>query len=234
MTRRTVLASSVAALTLLSGANMGWATASHAPAKNGVSAAKKKPAPPKRTPRCKIVTDPSGDTNWQDYRSHTNGADESQLDVDAEDITSVDVATGQKTFVAVLRLKTTDLSDPKLRQPSAPEWQVRFTIHGVNYHFERIADANDASSLQSGPHSFTDTLLIGPATSSTKPAVTMAGNSVTFTVPRSAIPDLTGANVTINGIAGWTGMGGPVDDAGMGAVAAGSYQDRWPSCVNPK
>jgi len=192
--------------------------------------------PPKPKPVCQLVKDPSGDDDWASLKKqYGTGAD-----VHSGDITAVDVATGAKTVVAVLALQTTDYKPDDATTAGYLHWHVVFKIKDVSYSFERVVKrTTDAAT---GAATTTDTFGVGTAKSDVVPTVEVTTTSVRFTVPRSAVPGLTGKNATITNIYGSTsiehlgatnGVDSASDSSGTGSPAV-TYKDRTPSCLNPK
>ena len=144
----------------------------------------------------------------------------------AHDITSVDVATGKKTLVVVMRLTTTALAgDPAAS--GGITWDVKFTIGGVGHQFTRKIAQNGT---------ITDTALQNNAAIAGL-VVKMDGKTVTFTVPRNNVPKLKAKNAVLTGFFASTQSGAPgasydyAPDNARGSSA--TYIDRQASCVRP-
>lgn len=160
-------------------------------------------APPKKV--CHLLTDPEGDG-----RSGVVPL----LASPALDILSGDVASGDTTVVGVLRLKTTDLTN----DPAAllgMRWVFGFTIDRADYLFSTTYSPN-------GGHRQDFTGGDGTGLSAT-----VGPNSITWTLPRSAFPNLTTGSVFTQLRAVTSVFGGSADVA----LSSRTYTDQTPSCV---
>jgi hypothetical protein len=170
-------------------------------------------AAPKPKPVCYLVTDAEGD-------GHSSTL--SVLSSPALDITSVDVATGKKSVVAVLRLKTTSLDDPVANLSMS--WIVPFVINGHTYRFQRTHG--------SAPNGAFANHFYDGSTEMPEPAVTVDATSIRFTVPRSSVRDLKKPRQVLVNFGGSTTVNGGNADTAQGAPTL-KYADLTPSCLNP-
>jgi hypothetical protein len=173
----------------------------------------------KPKPVCKLVLDIEGDA----HRRPVTALPVTIFESAALDITSADVASGAKTLVAVVRVKTTDVSS----DPYAPlgyGWSFNFRIMSTAYSLERRRSIDS-----NGSASYKDTFTIG-TTSAALPAgskTSMDATSYTWVIPRSAIPGFKKKSV-LTGLQAVTSVfGGNADAAGT----AKTYLDLTPSCV---
>jgi hypothetical protein len=173
-------------------------------------AATKKPKKPVEV--CRLLVDEKGDG-----RAQTGGA---VLQSAALDITGADVASGPTTVVGVLRLATlkTD-NDPATIMGAT--WNLMFTVRGTSYRFQRHRASGTGTTYD---YSFTGGV---------KPTVieSPGKNEVTFTVPRSAIPELKKAKQKFETIAVSSTVF--VTNADAGGTDK-TYVDRTPSCLHAK
>ena len=167
-------------------------------------------------PVCNLVTDPANDTGL--------GAPQSPVRTPAHDITSIDVATGKKTLVVVMRLTSTKITDDPAAS-NGMNWQVQFKIGTVSHVFKRAVTRDGA---------FTDT--------ATQDGKAIAGlvvkadaKSITWTVPRTNVPKLKGKNVMLAQFYSATASTGlSYDYAPDGARPSDkTYMDRTQSCLRP-
>ena len=130
-------------------------------------------AVPAHASGCPSLTDPAGDAIWDVVPAVTSGA---------RDIVSADVSTGPTTLVATLRLASLSPSTSS----GFTTWRLGWGIGGATHAVEaRVATGQPiavySSPSGSVPVSFT---------------VDRAASTVTWTVPRSAVPGLTGASLS--------------------------------------
>lgn len=167
---------------------------------------------------CNLVPDKADDTGLV--------APSTPVRTPAHDIRSLDVATGRKTMVVVMRLASTDYG----ADPAATA--------GMTYNvFFKIGDGDHAFFRRIGPNGqvVSDTATAG---GKAIPGVTVKvdGKSITWTVPRANVPKLKGRNVVLTGFYAATasaiGLSG--DSAPDGGRASGAqYVDKTASCVRP-
>jgi hypothetical protein len=172
-------------------------------------------------PVCQLVLDLQGDA----HRRPVQAAPVTVFDSPGLDITSADVATGKRTVVVVVRVKTTDLTgDPYA--PLGYAWSFQWKIGSVVYAVKRSRKlGTDGSAV------YTDTYSNGgvtgelPAGSKTS----MDGTSYTWVLPRAAVPSLKAKKQVLTNlevISSVTG-GGNTDAAGTPKT----YVDLTPSCL---
>lgn len=164
---------------------------------------------------CNLVTDKAGDA----YIGHSLGGVSSK----PLDIRGIDVATGTKTLVVVLRMTTTKTADDPATA-AGMAWDVSFKIAGADHRFSRRVGPGGNVVSEGGTAN-------GGALSGVK--VTVSGTSITWTVPRSAIAKLKkrGAAFT-HFFAGTTATGLGYDQAPNGGVVSPArYTDGTRSCV---
>lgn len=163
---------------------------------------------------CHLVRDGAKDTTLASPLTAVSGS--------SVDIRSVDVATGAKTLVVVLRLGSSNVA----ADPAATlglTWDVMFRIGNAGHRFGR----------RLGPGGV---VLGDTATAAGKPIAgvktKVAGNAVTWTVPRSAVPKLRGRGAVLTGFyaSTWTPLL-TYDQAPDSGSGGGSYTDRQRSCV---
>ncbi|HWL34842.1 MAG TPA: hypothetical protein VNQ77_01490 [Frankiaceae bacterium] len=164
---------------------------------------------------CNLVTDKANDA----YVGHpAAGVSSKPLD-----IRSLDVATGKKTLVVVLRVATTKSADDPATA-AGMAWDVSFKIAGADYRFSRRVGPGGNVVSEGGNGN-------GSAVSGVKVAV--SGTSITWTVPRSAIPKLKKRGAVFTHFFGGTtttGLG--YDQAPNGGVVSPArYVDGTKSCV---
>ena len=171
------------------------------------SASATKPKPP--PPACTLLVDPTGDVAAPTYAGDV-------------DILSGDVASGQSTVVGVLRVRDFGTSYPATA--SGARWDLGFDVNGTRYTFGLRRDAQGfyATTFSRG------TLVVTGAVQ-----VLVGNASITWTVPRSAVPDLpaTPAGDVLSGLGAET----YASAAGIAADRATSnarYADGAPSCVH--
>lgn len=140
----------------------------------------------------------------------------------AFDIRSLDVASGKKTFVVVMRMGTTNLSgDPAATLGMT--WNVTFKVADTSLRFNR----------QVGPNG---TVIGESAQANGNPIaglkVTTAGNAITWTVPRTGVPKLKKGAVVTSFYASTSAPTAAYDSAPDNGVASGArYTDGQKSCV---
>ncbi|HVF03457.1 MAG TPA: hypothetical protein VNA20_01330 [Frankiaceae bacterium] len=167
-------------------------------------------------PVCKLVEDPADD-------AALNPALGPVLKARALDIRSMDVATGKTTVVVVLRLASTKIADDPMTMQGV-EWHASFTLAGETVRFSRkITNAG----------AVTDTAKAGEtALSGVK--VTVTGDSITWTTPRSSLRKLK-KKATLSGFFADTTTNGAFDLApNTGYGSTRTYTDRAASCVKAK
>ena len=89
----------------------------------------------------------------EQLRQHSELARGNQSD--ALDILSADVATGKKSVVYVLRMKTTNVANDPWAHLGY-KWDVQFTLAGVNYYVQR-----SMSMTATGTVSYSDVFAAG-------------------------------------------------------------------------
>lgn len=162
-------------------------------------------------PLCLLITDETGDGHSQSMGF---------LSSDALDIVSGDVATGKKTVVGVLRLKTTNVSSTDTAGYFGFVWNLNFEVGGTKYSFERRRTGTSGAYI--------DEFQVGTSTSAVKPTVKQDGTSITWTVPRSAVSNLKKPKQVLKSIRGGTKVFGGNADTADGVK---TYPDLAKSCV---
>ncbi|HEU0130017.1 MAG TPA: hypothetical protein VFQ85_03380 [Mycobacteriales bacterium] len=164
----------------------------------------------KKKPVCNLITDGTGDGGNRVTRAPSS---------DALDIVGGDIATGKGTVVGVLRLKGYNLdSDPAAYLGF--NWNLRFTIKGTTYAFTYA----DGRGAYAGPSA---AFMMDSAQIAT-PTVKVAGNTITWSVKRSAVPGLKKSGQTLINLAATSGYDMTSADA---ASTTKTYPDLYPSCV---
>ena len=144
----------------------------------------------------------------------------------AHDIRSLDVATGKKTLVVMLRLGSTVQSADPAAGPGMT-YNVYFKIGGVDHAFFRRIGPNGQ-------------VVSDTATADGKPiagvTVKADGKALIWTVPRANVSKLNGRNALFTGFyaatASAVGLSGDsAPDNGRSSDA--KYVDKTPSCVRP-
>jgi hypothetical protein len=164
-------------------------------------------AVPAQASTCNLLVDAAGDGQW------VGGINSSQLD-----IRSGDVASGPTTVVAALRM--TSLVDNVYSQ-LGPSWRIGWQINGHSY----------VAQLRRG---------VGPTPNyvaefaSPSGAITPAWSYdlgtgvITWTIPRSALPDLATPGQTFTDIAARTDL---LSTSADWANSTATYVDQTASCV---
>jgi hypothetical protein len=161
---------------------------------------------------CNVVPDKADDTTF------VPGAG-AVLKTPTVDIRAIDVATGRKTVVLVLRLASTDASTDPI--PDGGSWNASFAIGDVRYDFGRRVTS-------SGEQSFSATSG-GRAIAGVKGAVT--GGAVTWTAPRAGIKMLKRGSI-LTGFTSAASTAGFTDYAPDGGSAStAKYVEGTRSCV---
>jgi hypothetical protein len=164
---------------------------------------------------CNLVTDKAGDG----YVGHPAAG----VDAKSLDIRSLDVATGKKTLVVVLRVATTKAADDPATALGMA-WDVSFKIGKADYRFSRrVGPGGNVVSEGATTN--------GATLSGVK--VTVTGTTITWTVPRSSVAALgkRGAAFT-SFFGGTTATGLGYDQAPNGGVVSPArYVDGTRSCV---
>ena len=162
---------------------------------------------------CNLVKDASSDAGL--------GSPASPVKAPVFDIRSLDVASGKRTFVVVLRMASTKYAD----EPAARlgmSWDVTFKINGVDHRFSRKLNA--AGTI-------TDTATQnGNEIKGLK--VSDAGNAITWTVPRSGMPKLKKGAVATGFFSNTSAPTATYDMApDRGIASTARYTDGQKSCV---
>lgn len=176
-----------------------------ASASPAATAATKKKKPPK--PLCFLLTDVEGDGR----STIMPGVEGPELD-----ILGGDVATGPKTLVAMLRVKSTTGGTPwsKLGNSVSMTMNIRGTVYSFQRRRAFGMDEKYTYSF-SGGSQFLKSTAVTPTT-------------ITWTVDRAGIPELKKLNTVITGLAA---SSQPFTSNADGAGSNKSYPDKHPSCV---
>lgn len=169
--------------------------------------------PKKPVPACKLLIDPEGDG-----RSTVAGA---VISSPALDIVSADVASGTKNVVGVLRLKQVDTANDNFAKLGM-RWSLNFQVSGKTYTFTRRRSPGLNETYR---YEFN-----GSPAGVQQPKVVedKKKNEITFTVPRTVIPDLKRPRMVFNNI---TASSYPVTANADAATSTKTYPDKHPSCV---
>lgn len=160
---------------------------------------------------CQLIPDSGTDSGW---------ANQPAVTTPQVEITSVDVATGPKTLVGVLRLKSATFGNPDPAAHYYVQWSLAFRIGSSQYQFHRHMDATGAV--------MNDAMTQNNSAIAT-PTVTVDATSITWTVPRSVVPELKKTKQLLTDIHAATGMlAASTDTASKDGV---KYPDKTPSCV---
>ena len=165
----------------------------------------------KPKPLCNLITDKAGD-----------GKASGIIASDALDILSGDVATGKKTLVGVLRMKTTNAKG----DPAATlgmRMTLRFTVQGTTYVLWRRVSSAPANS-----DTFGMSINNVEVPDNLKPKVTMTATTITWTVARSQIVGLKKPKSLISELGSTTYINSTNADA---ADSTAKYPDLAASCV---
>lgn len=184
------------------------AVATTAPA----AAAPKKPKP--KPTMCYLVVDEKGD-------GYTQAAGP-VLKSDAMDIHSADVATGNTTLVAAIRLETTE-SDGDPVAAFGLKWTFTFTISGEKYEFYRVRAPGIEGTYTHG---------MEPNPKNVKVVWEAKDGTVKWIVPRSAVPELLKPGKKVLGTLAANGKMFVTN--GDSASSLNTYPDKHPHCLKPK
>ena len=141
------------------------------------------------------------------------------------DILSVDVATGKKDFVGVIRLKSTQTtSEPAAMVPPGVKWSLSFQINGINHSFSLTRTTT--------PTGVTDraTATIGGEAAAV--TATVDGTSVTFKAARTVFAQLKKPKQSLASISAISYVAGGTADSAVGAPTL-KYPDMTASCLRP-
>jgi hypothetical protein len=161
---------------------------------------------------CKLLKDDAGDG-----ASSVGGA---VIKSDALDLLGGDVATGKKTLVGVLRLKSVNTASDPMADLSM-YWYLNFVVNGKTYSFERYRHGGVTNTYENTFH--------GAATPVTVKS-TANPPEVWFSIPRTAVPELKRPKTVIKGIAATSSVFVNNADA---ASTTSVYPDQAPSCLKP-
>lgn len=173
------------------------------------------PSAASAAPVCNLVKDKANDA----YIGHSV----SGTSATALDIRSVDVATGKKTLVVVMRLATTKTMDDPV-SVAGMSWDVSFRIANVDHRFSRRVGPGGNVVSESG--SADSKTLDGVK-------VTVSSTAVTWTVPRANVPKLKSRGATFTNFYGGTSAPGLAYDQAPdgGVISLSRYKDGQASCV---
>jgi hypothetical protein len=170
----------------------------------GPGSASPSSAPP---PVCKIIVDPYGDV--------ATPAEPSL------DIQSADLATGDTTLVAVVRVGSLDAYPPQ-----GGTWTFGWTLGGRAY----LLSATRSATGTTGAGMTVDGVATG---ASVTYVFDVPSHEVRWVVPRADVPDLATAT-TFTGLRVTTSRGtGATASAADDTTRTATYEDRTPSCVQP-
>ena len=160
-------------------------------------------------PVCNLLVDPEGDGK------STVGGD--VIKSPALDIIGGDVATGAKTVVAVLRVKTTSTSGDNVALMGM-RWSLNTSINGKDYTFTVSRSFGPTDGRNPSVSNMANGVL---------PVLTIQPNAYVFTVDRKGFDTLKPGGKILVKSAG-SGVGFNNAD---GATSLKTYVDRTPSCV---
>jgi hypothetical protein len=164
-------------------------------------------AVPAQASTCNLLVDVAGDGQW------VGGINSSQLD-----IRSGDVASGPTTVVAVLRM--TSLVD-NIYSQLGPSWTIAWTIDGHGY----AADLRRGA----GPNpTYVATFSSPSGTVTPAWSYDLGTGVITWTIPRSALPDLATPGRTFTEIRAVTRL---LSSSADQALSTATYDDQTASCV---
>ncbi len=166
----------------------------------------------KPTPMCKMITDPDNDGGMKPAGFIVKS--------DAAEITGGDVASGKKTVVGLLRVKSTSISGDTWGNLGVTV-NLSFVVQGATYTFSRSYSGSSVTNRFKGAAGWTDL----PASQ-----VKVTGTEIRWTVPRSAVPGLKKPRQTFSGISASSTINGTGADA---APTTKKIGDQYPSCLKP-
>lgn len=157
-------------------------------------------------PTCNLLVDQAGDGRSQAVPV---------LSSPALDLLSGDIASGTKTVVGVLRLKTTDTTNDPLVHLGM-RWSLAFDVGGTSYVFtlSRAGSGTQVASFSDGTSTFPVGLSVDPT-------------SITWTVRRGSLATLTPGALFSSLRAVSSVFGGNAD----AMISSHTYTDQHPSCV---
>lgn len=168
-------------------------------------------ATPANAATCNLIVDAVGDAGV------LNNA---LLRSDHVDIVSGDVASGPTTVVAVLRLKSLD---PDLASNLGPAWKIGWNIGTNNY------TASVRRTLGPIGSYITEFSVNGTLAGPVSVAVDVTNDTITWTIPRSLLPDLATPGATFTALRATTTVLSSTSDIAFSSTA--TYVDQSPSCV---
>jgi hypothetical protein len=176
-------------------------------------------ATPAQAVSCPLISDP---LDASTYYPFPGGIPTSQN----ADIVSVDLASGPTTVAVAMRVAALD---PDLFTALGPEWFVAWYI-GTN-HYGVIA--RRTGSLIGGPATYVVSFQMNGTDLGSVPFSTDAvTDTVSWTVPRSLLPDLATPGATFTTIfAGTRVLSGTTDYAPDWPTPFPSYVDQSPGCI---
>jgi hypothetical protein len=161
----------------------------------------------KSPPSCRLLVDPVGDVS-PSYSA-------------VVDVVSADVASGDTTVVGVLRVR--DLRASDTATASGARWDLGFDVNGTRYTYGLRRDAQGF---------YTATFSRGPVVVAGPMKFVLGTDSITWTVPRSAVKDLPAKphGDLLSGLGAET-YASAADVAADRATSKATYTDGAPSCV---
>ena len=167
-------------------------------------------ATPAHAVTCPLITDATGDSRAPGPLYSAN-----------VDIVSADIASGATTVTAQLRLASIDIEAPAGHL--APRWDVDWTINGTKYN------AQVRRVLVFG--TYVSELYIGTTSAGPVPfTVDLATDTITWTIPRSLIPDLATPGQTFTELKAVTFTQASNNSADA-AVSAQTFVDQDTVCI---
>ena len=160
---------------------------------------------------CNLVPDSPTDGGWEPFPT---------LYSPTTEITAVDMASGARNVSLVLKLKSTAFQQTDLVKYMTATWSVAFTLgpdtfathRHTSYTGEVVEDSMTRNSDKLG-----------------KPTVTVDATSITWTFPRSWIPQLSKSKQVFKDLRGSTSMLLATADSAF--VNGMKYNDKTPSCI---
>jgi hypothetical protein len=175
-------------------------------------------------PVCNLVSDTEGDGKQRFFAQEATAPTSSPY----LDIVNVDVATGKKEVVGVIKLKSAETtSDPTTMLPPGIKWSMSFKIGNTNHSFTltRTTAAGSSRPTDTATASIGGTIVQGVV-------ATVDSTAVTFKLPRTSVPALKRTKQVLSDIVATSHMWATVSDNAYG-TGTEKYVDLTPSCLRP-
>lgn len=168
-------------------------------------------AAPAHAVTCPLVADPAGD-------AFTGGSYLPIPTTPNADIVAVDVASGATTVAAVMRVASLD---PDLFDRFGPEWVVAWRINGNEYVVRTRRTAH---------RDFDTRFQVNQANAGPVPvAFDLAADTITWTIPRTLLPDLATPGATFTTFRSFTSVLSSTTDTAVDLAV--TYVDQTAGCV---